>query len=54
MVVRVEVLGEQLKHGKTQKYIFGENGLIKQFVKALTERALQTILKIIKFLKLVV
>lgn len=41
MAMKVEVLDELLKNCKTQEDIFGENGLIKQFVKALSERALQ-------------
>jgi len=41
MVMKTEVLDELLKDCKTQEDIFGENGLVKQFVKALSERALQ-------------
>ncbi len=41
MVMKAEVLDELLKGCKTQEDIFGENGLVKEFVKALSERALQ-------------
>ena len=41
MVMKAEILDELLKDCKTQADIFGENGLVKQFVKALSERALQ-------------
>jgi len=39
--MKVEMLDELLKGCKTQEDIFGENGVFKQLVKALTERALQ-------------
>jgi transposase-like protein len=41
MAMKVEMLDDLLKDCKTSEDIFGENGLVKQFVKALTERALQ-------------
>lgn len=41
MTMKVEMLDELLKDCKTSDDIFGENGLVKQFVKALSERALQ-------------
>lgn len=41
MVLKAEILDELVKDCKTGEDIFGENGLVKQFVKALTERALQ-------------
>ena len=41
MAMKVEMIDELLKNGKTSDDIFGENGLVKEFVKALTERALQ-------------
>lgn len=41
MAMKVEMLDELLKDCKTSDDIFGENGLVKQFVKSLTERALQ-------------
>ena len=39
--MKVEVIDALLKDYKTSDDIFGENGLVKQFVKAVTERALQ-------------
>lgn len=42
MVLKVEMIDELLKGCKTQEDIFGENGVFKQLVKAVTERALQT------------
>lgn len=39
--MKVELLDELLKDCKTSDDIFGENGLVKQFVKSLTERALR-------------
>ena len=41
MAMKVELLDELIKDCKTSDDIFGENGLVKQFVKSLTERALQ-------------
>lgn len=41
MTMKVEAIDELLKDCKTADDIFGENGLVKQFVKAVTERALQ-------------
>ena len=41
MAMKVELLDEILKDCKTASDIFGEGGIVKQFVKALTERALQ-------------
>lgn len=41
MTMKVEMLDELLKNCKTSDDIFGENGLVKQFVKSITERALQ-------------
>jgi len=41
MAMKVEILDELLKECKNSGDIFGEDGLIKQFVKALSERALQ-------------
>ena len=41
MAMKVELLDELLKDCKTASDIFGEGGIVKQFVKALTERALQ-------------
>lgn len=42
MTLKVEMIDELLKEGKTKEDIFGENGLIKQFVKSVLERALQS------------
>ncbi len=42
MVVKVEIIDELLKDCKTQKDVFGEDGVFKQLVKALAERALQS------------
>lgn len=39
--MKIEMLDDLLRDCKTAEDIFGENGLVKQFVKALTERALQ-------------
>lgn len=39
--MKVEMIDELLKDCKTTDDIFGEGGLVKQFVKALSERALQ-------------
>ncbi len=39
MVVKVEIIDELLKDCKTQKDVFGEDGVFKQLVKALAERA---------------
>lgn len=39
--MKLEMIDELLKDCKTSEDIFGEGGLVKQFVKALTERALQ-------------
>lgn len=41
MAMKVEIIDELLKEYKTADDIFGENGLVKQFVKAISERALQ-------------
>lgn len=41
MAMKVEILDELLKDCKSQEDIFGVNGVVKQFVKALSERALQ-------------
>lgn len=41
MTMKLEMIDELLKDCKTSEDIFGEGGLVKQFVKALTERALQ-------------
>ncbi|GAC1662072.1 MAG: IS256-like element ISSod18 family transposase [Flavisolibacter sp.] len=41
MAMKVEMIDELLKNCKTSDDIFGENGIVKEFVKALTERALQ-------------
>jgi putative transposase len=41
MAMKVEMIDALLKDCKTSDDIFGENGLVKQFVKSLTERALQ-------------
>lgn len=41
MTMKVELLDELLKGCKTQEDLFGENGVVKQLVKALAERALQ-------------
>src|SRR3989338_5391641 len=41
MAMKVEMIDELIKDCKTSDDIFGENGLVKQFVKSLTERALQ-------------
>jgi len=41
MAMKVEIIDELLKDCKTSDDIFGDNGLVKQFVKALSERALQ-------------
>jgi putative transposase len=42
MVMKAEVLDDLLKNCKTQEDVFGENGVMKQIVKALAERVLQT------------
>lgn len=36
MAVKVELIYELLKNCKTSDDIFGENGIVKQFVKALS------------------
>ena len=41
MTMQVKMIDELVKDCKTQEDIFGENGLIKQFVKSVLERALQ-------------
>jgi len=41
MAMKIELIDELIKDCKTSDDIFGENGLVKQFVKSLTERALQ-------------
>lgn len=41
MTMKAELLDELLKDCKTQEDIFGANGLVKQFVKRVLERALQ-------------
>lgn len=41
MTMKAELMDELLKECKNSNDIFGENGLVKQFVKALVERALQ-------------
>lgn len=41
MAMKVEMLDELLKDCKNSNDVFGENGLVKQFVKALSERVLQ-------------
>jgi transposase-like protein len=41
MAMKVELIDELLKASKSSEDIFGDNGLVKQFVKALSERALQ-------------
>ena len=40
--MKAEILDDLLKNCKTQEDIFGENGVMKQIVKALAERVLQT------------
>ena len=42
MTLKVEMIDELLKGCKTQEDIFGENGVFKKLVKAVTERALQS------------
>jgi putative transposase len=42
MVMKAEILDDLLKNCKTQEDVFGENGVMKQIVKALAERVLQT------------
>src|SRR3990167_4964793 len=42
MTMKVELLDELLKDCKTQEDIFGDKGIFKQLVKAITERALQS------------
>lgn len=42
MTMKVELIDELLKGCKTQEDVFGENGVFKQLVKALSERALQS------------
>jgi transposase-like protein len=42
MVMKVELIDELLKGCKTQEDVFGENGVFKKLVKAISERALQT------------
>lgn len=41
MAINVEIIDELLKNCKTQKDVFGEGGIFKELVKALSERALQ-------------
>jgi transposase-like protein len=41
MAMKAEILDELLKEYKDPKDIFGENGIFKQFVKAISERVLQ-------------
>ncbi len=41
MVMKTELIDELLKGCKTQEDVFGENGVFKQLVKAISERALQ-------------
>lgn len=41
MVMKTELIDELIKNCKTSEDIFGENGLVKQFVKSVVERALQ-------------
>jgi putative transposase len=41
MAMKVELIDELIKDCKTQADIFGEGGLVKQFVKALVERSLK-------------
>ena len=41
MTMNVEIIDELLKNCKTSEDIFGKDGLVKQLVKALSERALQ-------------
>ena len=42
MTMKVEILDELLKGCKTQEDVFGDNGVFKQLVKAISERVLQT------------
>ena len=39
--MKEELLDDLLKNCKTSEDLFGQNGVIKQFVKAITERALK-------------
>ncbi|MDA8561660.1 IS256 family transposase [Gammaproteobacteria bacterium] len=41
MAMKIEIIDELLKDCSTSDDIFGEEGLVKQFVKAISERALQ-------------
>lgn len=41
MAMKAEMIDELIKDCKTADDIFGENGLVKQFVKSVVERALQ-------------
>ncbi len=41
MTINPEMLDDLMKKIKTPEDLFGENGVLKQFVKAITERALQ-------------
>jgi putative transposase len=41
MAMKAEMIDELLKGCKTQEDVFGENGIFKQLVKAISERALQ-------------
>jgi len=41
MAMKIEMIDDLIKNCKTSEDIFGENGLVKQFVKAITERVLQ-------------
>jgi len=41
MTINVEIIDELLKNCKTQNDVFGEGGVFKELVKALSERALQ-------------
>ena len=41
MTINVEMLDDLIGKCKTPEDFFGENGLLKQFIKAVTERALQ-------------
>ena len=41
MAMKVELIDELLKGCKTQEDVFGEGGIFKQLVKAISERAMQ-------------
>jgi uncharacterized protein (UPF0264 family) len=41
MTIDVKIIDELIKDCKTQEDLFGDKGIVKQFVKAISERALK-------------